>query len=105
MKKIFFSILWSIFITLLSIGIFSDTTFAAAVDLWSTNIQNIEELKGKTLQLTTGTTDSSPVVAINNAWKSILSTIKTILAGLMVIYIVYYYYSEVLEELLWFLIF
>lgn len=89
MKKIFFSILLSIFITLMSIGIFSDTTFASAVDLWKDNIQNIEDIKGKTLQLTTGNTDTSPVIAINNAWKSILSTIKTILAWLMVIYIVY----------------
>jgi hypothetical protein len=70
----------------MSISIFSDTTFAAAVDLWSNNIQNIWDITDKTLKF-----DATwwPVTTINNASKSVLSTIKTILAGLMVIYIVY----------------
>jgi len=85
MKKIFFSIFLSIFIILSSISIFSDTTFAAAVNLWTDNIQNIDNIKGQTIQLT----DTNPVEAINDIWISVLSTIKTILAWVMVIYIVY----------------
>lgn len=86
MKKIIFSLILWLSLLISSIGIFSEPTFAAAVDLTKDNINNINKLTEHTLQVDV---NWWPVSAINNASKSILTTIKTILSGLMVIYVVY----------------
>lgn len=87
MKKILFSII-SVFIISISLffGIF-DTTQAAAVPLWNDTITWFDtKIWENTINIGP---DQNAIKTINTAWQSILTTIKTIVSGLMVIYIVY----------------
>lgn len=88
MKKFLFSII-TIFV--ISFWVFSsllNTSYAtAAVPLWESTIEGFNDKIWKnTLNFDT---TWWPITTINKAWQSVLTTIKTILAWLMVIYIVY----------------
>lgn len=89
MRKIIFSILTFILLFIFWSNIVIDTTSAASAiplediqgfdeKLWNTNTIDSDALQW-----------SNTIETINNAWFSLLTRIKTILAGLMVIYIVY----------------